>query len=168
MPTGVPTAPTAKKAMPTLAGPVLDTTVVLTPPNSTPLRLTTWFIRESLALSFSSGSLPLIGGELSASRSGVGPNFWVAPVLIGRPYVSLRSTTWLSCSRGLLPLSEPVPVSDQAAIRLSSGALFWNWSSGPPVISSSVPLRGLTETEGWIDPQNGRFRSLVGTVPTSR
>jgi hypothetical protein len=64
--------------MPTLGGPVAEVTVVLTPPNSTPLRSTTWFIRESLALIVSSGSP-------SDVPSGVGPGFWVAPVLIGRP-----------------------------------------------------------------------------------
>ena len=42
-------------------------------------------------------------------------------------------------------------VSDQAAIRLSSGALFWKVSSGPPVISSSVPPGGSTDSRaGWI------------------
>ncbi len=79
------------------------------------------------------------------------------------------STTWLSPRLGWLLPSDWVPVSDQAAIRLSSGALFWKASSGPPVISISVPLRGaVTDSAGWSDPQNGRFASPVGTVPMLR
>jgi len=78
------------------------------------------------------------------------------------------STWWLSCKLGWLLPSERVPASDQAAIRLSSGALFWKMSSGPPVISNSVPLGGLTDSDGWMDPQRGRFASPVGTVPMSR
>src|SRR5229473_5376846 len=153
--------------MPTLGGPVAEVTVVFTPPYRTPPTSTTWFIRESLALRVSSTSC-VPPRALMASRSGVGPDFWVAPVLMGRPYVSLVSTTCRSARLGLLRFSDPVPVRDQTAMRLSSGALFWKMSSGPPVISNSVPRPGSREVEGCREPQNGRFVSPVGTVPTLR
>src|SRR5258708_38852383 len=102
--------------MPTREGPDADVTVVLTPPYKMPPTSTTWVIRESLALMVSSP-----GGGLRLLPSGVGPGFWVAPWLIGRPQVSLVSTTCRSRRRRLPLPSDRWAVTDQTAILLSNG-----------------------------------------------
>src|SRR5215470_3927317 len=84
------------------------------------------------------------------------------------PYVWLVSTTCRSSTLGVALLSDPVPVRDQTAMRLSSDAVTLKMSFGPPLISSSVPLPGSGAVEGCIDAHSGRFASPVGTGPRSR
>src|SRR5262249_61396185 len=117
---GVPLAVTAKKAMPTRGGPVAEVTVVFTPPYRVPFALSTWFIRESFALIFSSGSLSLIGGALRMSRSDVGAFFLAAPVLIGRPWVLLVRSTGCTGAAGCASVRDLGAVGDANAIPVCS------------------------------------------------